>query len=308
MTITEAPPTARSSRSRLPLVLIGLLLVVVVGRGIVVDGADSAFVRWLPWIDRTTVHLFYTDPGGEYLVPVTRTISRDQAEPAALLETLLIGPTDGSGLVSPFPAGTTVESVTLVDGELRVALGGAFDADASFLAQEALFQSLRGWPDVEQVEVTANGLPLDNNSSGQLLYFYDESLDMLVAQPTNLIRPGDVLTAWLEGPGDPRFVGLPADIRPTSVELGANELLTLRFNFEPSLREFAIDHPESVRRVLEGLIATFNTGFPGVGAVLLDFDGQNALGLGQCANLLNTAQTMPEVLNDERLLARFAEA
>jgi hypothetical protein len=271
-------------------------------RGVTVDGADSAFVRWLPWLDRTTVNFYFTDPSGEFLVPVTRTLSQDETEPDALLETLLDGPSDGSGLTTPIPTGTTVEALSLIDGVLALDLGGAYTPDAPFLAHEALLQSLRGWPGVESVDLS----PIDSISSGHLLFFYDEELNMLVAQPTNLLRPGDVLTAWIEGPPDARFVGLPDDIRPTSVELGANELLTLEFNFDESLRDFATDHPESVRRVLEGLIATFNVGFPDVGAVLLDFDGQNALGLGQCANLLNTAQTLPDVLNDERLLARYA--
>jgi hypothetical protein len=307
MTTTSTPPTTRWTRPRLALAVIGALLLGVVGRGIVVDGSDSAFVRWLPWLDRTAANFYFGDPTGEYLVPVTRTLSGDATEPEALLDTLLAGPTPGSGLTTPIPDGTTVESVTLDDdGLLSVDLGGAYTLDAPFLAHEAVLQSLRSWPGVESVVVTVGGTALDSNSSGRLLFFYDEDLDMLVAQPTNLLRPGDVLTAWIEGPGDPRFVGLPDDILPSGVELGANELLTLEFNFEESLRDFAVDHPESVRRVLEGLIATFNTGFPEVGAVLLDFEGQNALGLGQCANLLNTAQTLPDVLNDERLLARYA--
>lgn len=288
--------------------VIGTLLVGLLARSIVVDGTDSAFVRWLPWLDRETVNLFFSDPSGEYLVPVTRTVSQDAATPEALLADLLEGPNAGTGLTTPIPPGTTVTSMSFDEGVLAVDLGGAFTLDSPFLAHEAVLQSLRSWPGVEVVNVTVGGTPLDSNSSGHLLFFYDETLDMLVARPTNLIRPGDVLAAWMEGPSDPRFVGLPGDIRSTGVELGANELLSLRFTFEPSLREFAVDHPEAVRRVLIGLIATFNTGYPDIGAVLLDFDGQNALGLGQCANLLNTAQTMPDVLNDERLLARYAEA
>ena len=57
----------------------GALLVVLVGRGIVVDGADSAFVRWLPWLDRTSATLFFADPTGEYLVPVTRTVGQEES-------------------------------------------------------------------------------------------------------------------------------------------------------------------------------------------------------------------------------------
>lgn len=312
MTITATPPPGTSetgstrSRARLAGFVVIAILAAIVGRGIVVDGRDSAFVRWLPWLDRTGVTLFFTDASGERLVPVSRTVSQEEATPEALVDALVRGPAGGSGLTSPIPNGTTIRSVALdADGTLSVDLGGDF-VDAPFIAQEAVLQSMRSWPGVSAVSLTADGAPIETNTSGHLLYFYDETLDMLVAQPTNLIRPGDVLEAWLQGPTDPGLIGLPADIRAVGVELGANQLLTLRFDFTDSLRDFAVDHPESVRRVLEGLIATFNTGFPDVGAVLLDFEGQNALGLGQCANLLNTAQTMPEVLNDERLLARYA--
>jgi hypothetical protein len=166
---------------------------------------------------------------------------------------------------------------------------------------------MRSWPGIDEVSVTIDGVPLETNTSGHLLYFYDETLDMLVAQTTNRVRVGDLLAVYLQGPDDSRLIGLPADIESLSIDLASNDLLTLGFAFRESLREFAVDHPESVRRVLEGLIATFSTGFPEVGGVLLDFEGHNTLGLGQCANLLNTAQLMPEILNDERLLSRHAE-
>ncbi len=47
-------------------------------------------------------------------------------------------------------------------------------------------------------------------------------------------------------------------------------------------------------------------GFPEVEAVRLDFESHNALGLGQCADLLRTPQAWPDILNDERILARVA--
>lgn len=311
-TTTDRPPTEPGSRvvgaPRIALIVVGALLVAVIGRGIAVDGADSAFVRWLPWLDRTPITLYFTDAGGEYLVPVTRTVSREATTPDALVDQLLAGPTAGSGLASPIPDGTLARSIDLDEGVLRVDLSGTYSLDTPTLAHEAVLQSMRSWPGVDEVVLTVDDSLLETNTTGHLLYFYDEQRDRLVAQPTNRVRPGDVLAAWMEGPSDPGLVGLPNDVDVLGVELGANELLTLEFTFQQSLRDFAIDQPESVRRVLEGLIATFNTGFPEIGGVLLDFEGQNALGLGQCANLLNTVQGMPEVLNDERVLARSAEA
>jgi spore germination protein GerM len=288
-------------------VLVALaLLVGFLARTVAVDGSDSPLLSWLPWNSRTTVTLFFGDSNGEYLVPVSRTVSGEEAEPAALVDSLLAGPEAGTSLVGLVPTGTEVQSIDFADGQLAVDLGGTYSEDADLLSAEAIYQSMRSWPDVTEVTVTVDGQLLETNTTGHLLYFYDEGLDRLVAQTTNRVRAEDVVLAYLDGPSDTDLIGLPAEVQLLSTELGSNELLTLRFTFPDELGEFAVDHPDSVRRVLEGLIATFNTGFPDVGGVLLDFEGHNALGLGQCANLLNTVQQMPEVLNDERLLTRNA--
>jgi hypothetical protein len=302
MTTESTAPKTRT------IVLVAIaLLVGLIGRGVVSDGSDSVFLRWLPWTNRTSVTLFYGDSSGDYLVPVTRTVSRDEAQPQALVQTLLAGPAADTGLVSLIPDGTAA-TTTFSDGALVVDLTGTYRLGAFGLTHESLLQSMRSWPDVSDVTVTVDGAPLDHQTTGHLIYFYDEQRDSLVARPTTLERPGDVLAEYLAGPGDPRLAGLPPDIESLGIELAPNELLTLEFTFRDSLRDYAIDHPDSVRRVLEGLIATFTTGFPEVGGVLLDFEGQNALGLGQCANLLNTVQSQPEVLNDERILSRYADA
>jgi hypothetical protein len=287
--------------------VVGALIVGVIGRSLVSDGTNSAFVSWLPWLDRPAITLFYGDASGQYLVPVSRSVDADDTQPEALVDTLLAGPADGSGLATLIPDGTIASSVALEDGTLRVDLSGSYGAEASELTHESVLQSMSSWPDVDTVAITVDGTPLDFDSTGHLIYFYDEDHDMLVARPTDQVRPGDVLAEYLAGPDDPRLAGLPPDIESLGVTLGSNELLTLDFTFRDSLRDYAIDHPSSVRRVLEGLIATFTTGFPEVAGVLLDFEGHNALGLGQCANLLNTVQAQPEVLNDERLLSRYAE-
>ena len=300
---------AARSRKRITAITVVSVAVLVglIGRSVVSDGENSAFVRWLPWLDEPAITLFYGDATGHYLVPVSRTLSSDDVEPDALVETLLAGPADGSGLVILIPDGTAASSVALEDGVLSVDLSGSYGARASELTHESVLQSMRSWPGVDTVAITVDGIPLDFDSTGHLIYFYDEAHDMLVARPTDMERPGDVLAEYLAGSGDPSLAGLPSDVESLGVTLGSNELLTLDFTFRDSLREYAIDHPSSVRRVLEGLIATFSTGFPEVSGVLLDFEGRNALGLGQCANLLNTVQSQPEVLNDERLLSRYAD-
>lgn len=302
-TRTRVPRTRR----RTVLLIVAAVVLGYLGRSVAVDGADSVLLRWLPWNARTSITLFFGDTESDYLVPVSRTVSRGDADPEVLVEMLLAGPEPDTGLVSLLPPGTVAREVSLDDGSLTVDLSGAYATAASFLAHEAAYQSMGSWPDVVDVQITVDGVPLETNTTGHLLYFYDEAKDRLVAQTTNRVRAGDVLQAYLDGPDDPALIGLPAEVEALDVELASNDLLTLSFSFPAELRSFAVSHPESVRRVLEGLIASFNTGFPEIGAVRLDFDGHNALGLGQCANLLNTAQQMPETLNDERVLARYSE-
>ena len=292
-------------------IIVGIALVGgLVGRSLVADGAaDNPLLNWLPWLNRTPITLYFGDASGDYLVPVSLTLSRD-ADAVDLVEALLSGPAEGTGLVNLVPAGTVVRSVSLGAEALSVDLSGEFFGAASPLAHEAVRQSLASWPEVEEVYVTVDGAPLgDATSSGHLVYFYNEDLDMLAARPTFGVGPRDVLGEYLEGPGDGQLIGLPPDVQVLSFDYNrSNGLLTLDFTYQPSVRALAVDHPQAMRRVLEGLLATLTTGFPDIAAVWLDFEGHEALGLGQCADLLRTAQTQPEILNDERLLSRYAGA
>jgi hypothetical protein len=305
----DAPPPGPEVARRFGKVLLVIALIAAgaLGRSIAADGVESPVLRWLPWLDREPATVFFGAGFGDYLVPVSHQVEGDEASLRSLLDELIAGPPEGSSLVGLVPPGSVVNGFEVDSAVASLDLGGDYRA-APPLAHEAVMQSLATWPGVEEVRVSVDGSPLETNSAGHLLFFYDEPRDMLVAAPTNRVRPADVLQAWLDGPGDDELIGLPGDIQIRRVDLADNQLLSLHMTFRPSLREFAIRRPEAVRRVLEGLIATFSTGFPDVAAVLLDFDGRNALGLGQCANLLNSAQQMPEVLNDERLLVRFTDA
>ena len=126
---------------------------------------------------------------------------------------------------------------------------------------------------------------------------------MLVAVPTVGEDSEEVLSAYLAGPDEPNLVGLPEDVRVLSLHSAPGSgLLVLNLSFSASVRDFAIEDGDAMRRVLEGLIATLTTGFPQINFVFIDFDGHTTLGLGQCASILHTVQPPPEVLNDERLL------
>jgi hypothetical protein len=303
--IDAAVAEASATRWRTAALVVVLLVGGYVARSVVADGSDSPLLSWLPWNRSESVTFFFGDAGADRLVPVSRDVGRSDSDPESLVALYLAGPAADSGLIGLIEADAPAR-VGFTDGALTVDLPAGAIEPTDLIASEAVYQTMRSWPEVTEVTISVGGVLLETNTTGHLLYFYDEDRDMLVAEVTNRVRAGDVLEAYLEGPSADGLIGLPAAVRSTSVELGSNELLTLRFTFPDELRTFALDHPDGVRRVLEGLIATFNTGFPDVGGVLLDFEGHNALGLGQCANLLNTVQQMPEVLNDERLLARYS--
>ena len=283
----------------------GLFLIGILARSVAVDGSDSILVRWLPWMQRTEVTMYFADPVRAALVPVSRDLDRG-ATVEDLIAGYLEGPADGAGIVSPLPVGTSVLGVTLEGPALRVDLVGDASALAEPLAASALHETLMSWKGVEDLTITVNGEPIAA-SHRHLLFFYDEARDMLVAEPVDTDAPRDVLAAYLDGPTTEGLVGLPPDVSLRSFEYDpSRDLLRLDFTYTDSVRVFALDHPRATRRVLEGLIATMTIGFPQFSGNYLDFEGHSALGLGQCAALLRNLQVTPEVLNDERLLARSA--
>ena len=301
----SAGGSASSRRLRATFLVVTLLVGGFLARSLVTEGSDSVLVRWLPWLQKTPITLYFGDVSGDGLIPVSRALPRDEATPQGLVDALLAGPSAGVGLRNLVPRGTTVTAVTLVGSALSVDFSGDFMELSAPLTRRALFATLRSWPDAETVAITVGGTALEEPTD-LLVYFYDEPRDMLVAQSGSALDPRELATLFLRGPADPRLIGLPTDVTLNSFGVNpANGLLTLEMSYVPSLRQFALDHPEAVRRVLEGFIATMTTAFPQVDAVYLDFEGYATLGLGQCADLLRSAQLTPETLNDERLLGRY---
>lgn len=298
----ESPAGARR-RWRVMALVAAVFVLGILARSMAIDGSDSFFVRWLPWMQRTPVTMYYADPDRPVLVPVSRSLDRS-ATVDDFVTGYLAGPSAGSGLESPIPPGVTVGAVTLDEGVLRLDLSG--DPIDQPLAIEALHHTLLSWDGVESVILTVGGAEVAASGS-HLLFFYDEARDMLVSEPVALDAPRDVIAAFLQGPSGSGLLGLPGDVKMISFEYDpSRELLRLDFTFTDSVSRFAVDHPRATRRVLEGLIATMTIGFPQFEGVYLDFEGHSALGLGQCADLLRNLQVTPETLNDERLLARSA--
>jgi spore germination protein GerM len=306
--IDETPvnQSDHSRRTAVVALVVGLLVFGWFARSVAVDGSQSLALRWLPWMQRTSINLYFGHPSDSVLVPISRSMAPSDETPVAIIDALLAGPPDGLGLLPLIPAGTTLRTATLDDGVFSVDLSGDVNALDDPMTIESLGLSISSWSAVRAVEVALNGVPVDMDSAmSHQMYFWDRTDGMLVAMPATALSPRDVLAEYLAGPDREGFFGLPSEVQVVSYRLdGRNGLLTLDFTFEDSLRAFALEDSQGMRRVLEGLIATMTITFPEVDGVYLDFGGQPMLGLGHCADLLRSLQLTPKPLNDERLLSR----
>lgn len=235
-------------------------------------GSSGGLTWWLPWGAAPTVTLYYPYASGRYLVPVSVAVRGDLADPATV----------ANALASEPPAGLDLE-------------GARTDAA---LTREARAQTIAAWPEEAAVE----GLVTGAGVASPLLFFV--AGELVVAVPSAASTPREALAAYLGGPAEAGLVGLPADVEVLGYEHdGRNGLLRVNLSYSPAVRALATEEPETMRRVLLGLIATL-TAYPEVQAVMLDFEGRARLGVGQCAELLRTPQRRPDVLNDARLLAQ----
>lgn len=231
--------------------------------------APGRLARWLPWGAPPAVTRYYPDASGRYLVPITAPFADDLADPAALAGALAAEPPAGLGLA---PA----------------------SADSP-LAREARAQTIAAWPEA------AAAVGMEASPPSRLLHFV--AGELVVAVPSAAGTPREAVDAYLAGPDEAGLMGLPADVRLLGYDHDArNGLLRVNLSYSPAVRALASEQPETMRRVLLGLIATL-TSYPEVQAVMLDFEGRARLGVGQCAELLRTPQRRPELLNDARLLA-----
>ncbi len=283
------------------LIVVSVLVTGLVARVLFMDssGLTSTLSEWLPWLRGMPVTLYFGD--GRFMVPVSRNLSGDADSPQTLVEAMLAGPDKRSGLVSLIPDGTTIRDLSVEAGLATLDLSSELLQGDLQPAALALTWSLLSWPGIQRVQILAEGAPLTLSSQSATPLFFVHN-HRLVAVPTTASTPRAALDAYLDDPPAPDLVGLPSDVGLVSYGFNeANGLLALNFTYTQSLREYAVANPDSMRRVLIGLIAML-TAFPEVKAVTLDFEGHSQLGLGQCANLLRAPQTRPEVLNDARLL------
>lgn len=307
-----SPPEDRAGERRrvtttAKVVILAVLALIVgfVGRSLVSDGVSNSFLAdLLPWLKGTPVTVYFADVDGTRLVPVSLTLTGDEDSPEGLMAALLDGPPEGTDLVQLMPPGTSVSSIALDGDTLVLDLSSDFGSGHSELADEAVIQTLGSWPEAAAVQVTVDGAPLEQTSgTGHLLFFYDPTRDLLVAEPATATTVRDVLDEYLAGPQGTDLIGLPDDVQVLELHSAPGSgLLQLNMTYTPSVREMALEDSDAMRRILEGLMATLTTGFSDSQFLYLDFEGRAKLGLGQCADLLRRVQPPPRVLNDQRLL------
>jgi spore germination protein GerM len=271
---------------------------------------------WLPWLNRSTVTLYFADPTGLYLVPVSRPMSVDEDLPHLALKELIQGPKVDAGLQGTIPPDTEIRRLEIRESVAYVDLSNVFliDRAEEDIAQAvaAVEKTLTALPEVEDVILMVEGQPLEEttdiqpalaeDSSGTLYFVYGDYLtpveDMI---PGEANIPRLAMEAYLQGPpSDGLLAGLPPGTELLNFDFDPNNgLAYVNLTYTEEIRALAIAEPEKMTRTLTSIITTL-TEFPEVHAVMLDFEGHAQLGLGQCRSLLRTPQSRPTILNDER--------
>lgn len=307
----------RASRRGLPgsvrwLALAAAMLALGLGlRVTALDGTTVHLDEWLPWLNRPAVTLYFFDSEARFLLPVTRRVSSAAVTPRGAVSELLRGPQNKGKLAAPFPVDASLSRFDVQDGValVEVTAEGVAPSFSGPLAWRALSRTLQEFPDITSVRLTVDGVTVDQVSSPPLdttlhpvYYTYGA---FLAPVEVGARSPRQALDRYLAGPLPGGLEGLPADVRLLEYRFDASRgLAYANFAYTASVRQLALDDPYRIRRTLTGIIATL-TEYPEVQAVMLDFQGQARLGLGECADLLRAPQVRPRALNDEAVLSRM---
>ncbi|MDP2662194.1 MAG: GerMN domain-containing protein [Dehalococcoidia bacterium] len=293
------------------LALAGALL--ALGLGLRLTTLDRITIHlddWMPWLTRPAVVLYFFDSEERFLVPVTRRVPSEEATPAGAARELLRAPQGRAKLAAPFPMGASLSLLEVQDGMALVEVTAEGTDTAAFsgsLATRALSRTLQEFPGIESVRLVVNGMAAGQTSSPRAeatshpIYYTHGPLLVPVEAGAN--SPRQALDRYLAGPRPAGLEGLPEDVRLLEYRFDASRgLAYVNFAYTPSVRRLALDDPYRIRRTLTGIIATL-TEYREVQAVMLGFQGQARLGLGECADLLRAPQVRPRALNDEAVLS-----
>ncbi len=148
--------------------------------------------------------LYYQEPEGKYLVPITVTRTETANPERAIVALLAQDPPPGAWVVSPFPQGVYVEDLEISEGKaaIRLMVDSTFEGfekgSAELLAKSLVF-SLSSLPEISIVEITADIVwPLDS-----MLQEFPAGIknpQELILNPLEKIRPGDKgVLLWFGG-------------------------------------------------------------------------------------------------------------
>ncbi len=148
---------------------------------------------------KTTLTLYFASADGTYLVKETRTVhySSNISMDKLVMEQLMEGPKE-NGLLGTIPAGTSIITISTVDGVCYVNLDSAFQNQNNEITEQvvlySIVNSLTELSDVDKVQLSING-----SSSGKCRYDYDLSVmyemneDLLQAQESIVIEDTEEL-------------------------------------------------------------------------------------------------------------------
>ena len=147
---------------------------------------------------KTTLTLYFASSDGTYLVKETRTVhySSNISMDKLVLEQLMEGPKK-SGLQGTIPTGTSIITISTVDGVCYVNLDSGFQNQNNEITEQvvlySIVNSLTELSDVDKVQLSING-----SSSGKCRYDYDLSVmyemkeNLLQAQESIVIEDTEV--------------------------------------------------------------------------------------------------------------------
>ncbi|HHX76813.1 MAG TPA: GerMN domain-containing protein [Firmicutes bacterium] len=139
--------------------------------------------------------LYYQEPEGEYLVPITVTRSETANPERAIVSLLAQDLPSGSWIVSPFPRGVYVEDLEIREGIAAIKLMvdssfTGFERGSAELLAKSLVFSLSSLPEINMVEITADIVwPVDS-----MLQEFPAGLKNpreLILNPLEKMRSGD---------------------------------------------------------------------------------------------------------------------
>lgn len=132
---------------------------------------SGSYLNWISWdgdpvldpAEAIALTLYFAEPTATYLVPITRFVPKTKEVARAVVDELISGPKEESGLDPVIPAGTRCLGLSLADGTLTVDFSRELrdnhsgGSAAERLTVDAVVHSLGQLPGVKQVQILIEG-------------------------------------------------------------------------------------------------------------------------------------------------------